>query len=139
MTLLCVFVNFTTSRFMLNLAPCSHVFFSVLFCIVIGEERAGLYAFRACVCLSCMRYILSFFSASWCQGFAATCDCCTSWTFHLTFYGVAHGKQRPEIFTLIRRIVKRKNSRVNSVKNLYEITETSLPRIFSYVINASCC
>ena len=45
------------------LAHCSHVF-TVLFSIVItslGEERAGLYASRALVCLSCMRYYYYFF------------------------------------------------------------------------------
>ena len=52
--------------------PCSlFSCFSVLFSIVITsirEERAGLYASRAIVCLSCMRYSLSLFSSYWCQG-----------------------------------------------------------------------
>ena len=28
----------------------------------------------------------SFYSSSWCQGFAAVCDCGTPWTFLLTFF-----------------------------------------------------
>ena len=47
----------------------------------LGEERAGLYASRALVCLFCTRQFLSFFSVSWCQGLAAACDCGTLWTF----------------------------------------------------------
>ena len=56
---------------------------SVLFSIVatsLGEKRrAGIYASRAFVCLSCMRYVLSL-----CQVLDAACDSCTPWTFHLT-------------------------------------------------------
>ena len=46
-----------------KLAPCFN-FFSVLFNIVItslGKQRDDLYASRAFVCLSCIRYFLSFF------------------------------------------------------------------------------
>ena len=46
-------------------------------------ERAGLYASRAFVRLSCMRNVCHFplpLSAM----VAATCDCSTPWTFHLT-------------------------------------------------------
>ena len=51
----------------------------------LGEERAGLCASRAFVCLFCTGQSLSFFSSSWCQGLAATCDCGAPWTFLLTF------------------------------------------------------
>ena len=50
------------------LAPCSHVF-SVLFSIVIpslGEERTGLYASCAFVCLSGIRYSFVFISSTCC-------------------------------------------------------------------------
>ena len=43
-----------------------------------GRERAGLYASRALVCLSCMLYSSSFsLPPSWCPGLAAACDCGT--------------------------------------------------------------
>ena len=48
------------------LAPCSHIL-AVLCSNVItspGEERAGLYASSAFVCLSCMYYVPSLFSYS---------------------------------------------------------------------------
>ena len=48
-----------------------------------GEERAGLYASRAFVCLICSRYVLSLYSSSLCQGFAADCDRGTPWIFLL--------------------------------------------------------
>ena len=67
------------------------VFFSVLFGIVItslGEERAGLCAFRTFVCLFCTHLFLSFFSSSWCQGLAAARDCGTPWTFLLTLFNI---------------------------------------------------
>ena len=59
-------------------------FFSVLISIVItslGEERAGLFAFRVIVCLLvlCMRPCFS--SSRW-QGLAAACD------FLLTFFKI---------------------------------------------------
>ena len=38
-----------------------------------GEERAGLCASCAVVCLFCTQLILSFFSSSWCKGLAVTC------------------------------------------------------------------
>ena len=78
-------------------APCSHVF-SVLFSIVIpslGEERAGLYASLAFVCLSGIRYFFVFISSTCCVyvwvgwgagGSAADCDCGSPWTFHFTFW-----------------------------------------------------
>ena len=50
----------------------------------IGEERAGLCVSRVFVCLFSTRWVLSFFSSSWCQGLAAACDCDTPWTFLLT-------------------------------------------------------
>ena len=89
--ILCGFVVFTTGRFVWSLAlhfVLVLLFFSVLFSIVItsfGEERADLCAFRAFVCLFCMRWFLSIFSSSWCQGLAAVCDCGTPWIFLLTF------------------------------------------------------
>ena len=69
---------FTTGHFMLSLALFFVIVFSVLFSIVITsfcEERAGLCASRAFVCLFCTRRFLSFFSSSLCQGLAAVCDC----------------------------------------------------------------
>ena len=68
---------------------CNLVCSSVLFNIVIislGEERAGLYASRAFVCLSCMRYVLSFFSSPRCQGLGAARDWGTHWTVHVTVF-----------------------------------------------------
>ena len=62
------------------------LFFSVIFSIVItslGEERAGLCASPAFVCLFCTRQFVFFFSYSWFQGLAAACDCGTPWTFLL--------------------------------------------------------
>ena len=50
-----------------------------------GEERTGLCASRAFVCLFCTRKFLSFFSSTWRQGLAAACDCGTTWTFLSTF------------------------------------------------------
>ena len=53
------------------LASCPHVLFLVLCSIVttsLGNERAGPHASRAFVCLSCMRYVLSF-SLFLCVGF----------------------------------------------------------------------
>ena len=46
-----------------------------------GEERAGLCASHAFVCLFCTYWFLSFFSSSWCQWLAAVCECGTPWTF----------------------------------------------------------
>ena len=64
---------------------CSSLFFSSSIVITShGEESAGLYASRAFLCLSCLRYFLSFFSSSWCHGVAAVCG--SHRTFHLTFY-----------------------------------------------------
>ena len=78
------FVVFTTRRFMLSLVLlCVLVCFqSCLDNIVImslGEERDGLCASRAYVCLFCTRQFLSF--SSWCQGLTVPCDCGTPWTF----------------------------------------------------------
>ena len=69
--------------------PCSHLL-SVLFSIVItslGEERAGIYASRAFVCLFCMYHVLYFYLplVTWCRGLAADCGCGTPWTFHFSF------------------------------------------------------
>ena len=61
---------------------------SVLFSIMItllGEERAGLCASQAFICLFCMFYFLSrIFSSFWCHELAAVCDCVTPLTFLLT-------------------------------------------------------
>ena len=46
-----------------------------------GEERASLYASRACVCLFCIRYFPSFFSSSWCH--VMTFDFGVPWNFRL--------------------------------------------------------
>ena len=51
----------------------------------LGEEGAGLCASCAFVCLFCMRYLLLFFSSSWCQGLDPVCDCGTPWIFLLIF------------------------------------------------------
>ena len=68
-----------------SLALCFHVF-SVLCSIVItspGEERAGLSASLAFVCLICMhQFVLFLFLLT------AACDCGTPWTFLLTFYAI---------------------------------------------------
>ena len=74
---LCGFVVFTTGGFTLSLALLFVLVFFSPFSIVItslGEERAGLYTFRAFVCLLCTRF-LSLFSSSWYQRMAAACDC----------------------------------------------------------------
>ena len=81
--------------FKLRGASCFGVFpcplsscFVIPFSIVVAsleEEEAGLCASRAFVCLLCTCKFLSCFSSSWCRGLAAVCDCCTPWTFLLTF------------------------------------------------------
>ena len=84
---LCDFVVFTAGRFVLSHVLLFVLVFSVLFSIVItslGEEKGGLCASRAFVCLFCTRQFLSFFSSSWSQGLAAAFDCDTSWTFLFT-------------------------------------------------------
>ena len=62
------FVVFTTRRFVLScFALCSVFFFSVLFSIVVtslGEERAGLYAYRAFNSLCSTSVSVLFFSSS---------------------------------------------------------------------------
>ena len=75
----------TTRRFKLSLALALVLVFIVLTSTVItslGERRAGLHASRAFVCLSRMKYFLSFFS----HGSAVAYDIGTSWVFHLKFY-----------------------------------------------------
>ena len=65
------------SHALLFVLVCVCVCVSVMLSIVItslGEERA---AFRASVCLFCMRQVLSFFPSSWCLGLVAACDCDT--------------------------------------------------------------
>ena len=61
------FVDFTTGCFVPScLALCFHVF-SVLFSVMItllGEERAGLCASHAFVCLFCTHQFMSFSSSS---------------------------------------------------------------------------
>ena len=72
-----------------SLFPCCC--FSALFSIVItslGEERAGLCASCAFVCLFCTHQLLSFFSFSWCQELTAACDCAIPWTFLLIFFRI---------------------------------------------------
>ena len=62
--------------------------FSVCFSIPIislGEEGAGLCAYRTFDCLFCACIFLSFFFSSWCRWLAAVCDCRIPWTFLLTF------------------------------------------------------
>ena len=69
----------------------SHVFFFFFFCFFsdlfsvvitsLGEERAGLYASSAFVCLSCTPYFLFLF---WCQGLAVACHFGPLCTFLLT-------------------------------------------------------
>ena len=53
----------------------------------LGEEGAGLCAFRALVCSVGVSFCL-FFSSSWCWGLAAVSDCDTPWPFRLTFFGL---------------------------------------------------
>ena len=63
------------------------VYFTGPFSIVITllrEDRAGLYASSAFVCLFCTRCFLSVFSSSWCRELTAACDCGTPWIFLLT-------------------------------------------------------
>ena len=64
-------------------------FFSVRCIIAInlfGEGRAGLYASRSFVYLSCMCNILSFSFTLGVVRSAANCDCGTPWTFRFIFY-----------------------------------------------------
>ena len=55
------------------LCPRFSLCFSILV-ISLGEEGAGLCASCTFLCLFCACMILSFFSFSWCRGFAAVCD-----------------------------------------------------------------
>ena len=50
----------------------------------LGEERSGLCASRAYVCLFLYGLVFVIFSSSWCMGLAVVCDCGTPWTFLLT-------------------------------------------------------
>ena len=73
------------------------VFFSVRLSIVItslGEERAGLCASRAFVCLFSMLKFLPYFSFSWCQRLIAACNCGTPWAFLLFFLFFTLGRER---------------------------------------------
>ena len=78
---LCLCVVFTTRHFILCLILlCGLMYFSVLLSFVItslGEERAGLYASRASICLLFCLLLLLLGRCS-----AADCDCGTLWTFH---------------------------------------------------------
>ena len=47
-----------------------------------GKE---VYDSRAFVCLTCIRYFLSFLASSWCRGLAAAYDCGTAWAFILHY------------------------------------------------------
>ena len=74
---------YSTKRFVLCLTLCYFVlvFFSPFSIVItsLGEDRANLGAFCACLVLS-----VSF--SSWCLGRAAVFDCGTPWTFFLTFF-----------------------------------------------------
>ena len=53
----------------------------------LGEEGAGLCAFRA-LCLFILHALMFVvFLFLWCEGLAADSDCGTLWSFLLTFYG----------------------------------------------------
>ena len=76
--ILCSLVIYTTGRLMFKSSRALCLRFSVCFSILIislGEEGAGLCAFRTFVCLFCACMFLSFFASSWCRGLAAVCDC----------------------------------------------------------------
>ena len=53
-------------------------------------KRELVYVFN--VHLFCTSYFLSFFSSSWCQGLAVSCDCGTPWTFLLPVLLFADGQ-----------------------------------------------
>ena len=91
--ILCRFVVYTTSASCFKVFPCSlSSCFVIPFSIVItslGEEGAGLCAYRAFVCLFVLYglvfVIFLFLLVSGCRGLAVVCDCDTPWTFLLTF------------------------------------------------------
>ena len=64
-------------------SPCLVLFSPFSIAITsLGEERAGLGAFRAFVRFAFV------WTSSWCLGWAAVCDCGTPWTsFTFFFYG----------------------------------------------------
>ena len=72
--------------FLCSLSSCFVIHLNIVISLF-GQEGTGLCASRAFVLLFCTCYLLSFFSSSWCLGLAAVCDCGTSWTFLLTFFG----------------------------------------------------
>ena len=81
------FVVFTTGCFVLSYLAICFRMFSDLCSIVItslGEERAGICASRAFVCLFCTRQFLSFLSSFLSQRLTVACDCGTPWMFILT-------------------------------------------------------
>ena len=62
---------FTVRRFILSYALLFVLIFSVLFSTVITllrKEKAGLYASREFVCLSCMHYLFCLFVFLWVSG-----------------------------------------------------------------------
>ena len=81
---------FITRRFMLSPTLLLVLFFSVLFSIKIsslGEEGAGLYASRAFVCLSCMRYFL-YFALPLVSGVGCGLRLCHSLDFLLNIFSI---------------------------------------------------
>ena len=58
--------------------------FSILITLL-GEEGAGLCAYRAFVCLLYKLKLCHVFSSSWCCGLAAASACGSSWIFLFTF------------------------------------------------------
>ena len=83
-----LFLFYVTLWFILRGASCfvmpcalSSCFFGLFSIVIIslGEEGASLCVSRAFVCLLCARYVLSFYSSSWCQGLAAASDCGNPW------------------------------------------------------------
>ena len=76
---------FSTGRFVSSLVLLFVLVFQSSFGTVITwleEERAGLCALHASICLC---FVLSIFSSSLCQGLAMVCDCSTPWSSPLTF------------------------------------------------------
>ena len=73
--------------------------YKLIFSIIIislGEERAGLYASHAFVCLSCMNYPFSFSLPLGVGGLAADCDCGTPWIFYSAFWYVDQSLIKPK-------------------------------------------
>ena len=77
---------YSTRRFVLSLALC---YFVIVFFSPFSDHLAwGREISPECfsyVCSICACLELSVSSSSWCLGWAAACDCGTSWTFLLPF------------------------------------------------------